>query len=93
MENTAIESLQDIFSTAREPGIVFKNLSMTYFRINAYLLQPTGGEVTVSGDPSKTARLKQKYGKIFHNPVLLKRRAVNKVILTKFIFTGTFCSK
>ena len=52
----------------------------TLLRIIADLLQPTSGEVTVSGETPKVARIKQKYGIIFQNPVLLNWRTVRKNI-------------
>lgn len=48
----------------------------TLLRLMADLLQPTDGTVTVAGKSAKEARLAQKYGIVFQNPVLYDWRKV-----------------
>ena len=52
----------------------------TLLRIIADLIQPTSGTVKVSGASAKEARLAQKYGIVFQNPVLYDWRKVKKNI-------------
>lgn len=53
----------------------------TLLRIIADLLQPTSGEVTVSGDTPRQARLNKKYGIVFQSPVLYDWRTVRKNVM------------
>ncbi|WP_199615912.1 ABC transporter ATP-binding protein [Paenibacillus alkalitolerans] len=48
----------------------------TLLRIMADLIQPTSGEIKVAGKSAKEARLAQKYGIVFQNPVLYDWRKV-----------------
>ncbi len=48
----------------------------TLLRIMADLIQPTSGEIKVAGRTAKEARLAQKYGIVFQNPVLYDWRKV-----------------
>lgn len=48
----------------------------TLLRIMADLIQPTGGKIEVAGKTAKEARLAQKYGIVFQNPVLYDWRKV-----------------
>ncbi|MFL0504832.1 ABC transporter ATP-binding protein [Ureibacillus sp. 179-F W5.1 NHS] len=52
----------------------------TLLRIMADLLQPTSGEITISGGTAKEARLARKYGIVFQSPVLYDWRKVKKNI-------------
>ena len=53
----------------------------TLLRINADLLVPTTGEITVGGETPKDARLKRKYGIVFQGAVLYDWRTVKKNIM------------
>ncbi len=53
----------------------------TLLRIIADLLQPTSGEVTVSGGTPRQARLDKKYGIVFQSPVLYDWRTVRKNVM------------
>jgi NitT/TauT family transport system ATP-binding protein len=48
----------------------------TLLRIMADLIQPTSGDIRVAGKSAKEARLAQKYGIVFQNPVLYDWRKV-----------------
>lgn len=50
----------------------------TLLRIMADLIQPTSGTVKISGSSAKEARMAQKYGIVFQNPVLYDWRKVKK---------------
>ncbi len=52
----------------------------TLLRIMADLIQPTGGSIQVAGKTAKEARLAQKYGIVFQNPVLYDWRKVKQNI-------------
>lgn len=52
----------------------------TLLRIMADLIQPTSGNITVSGGTAKEARLARKYGIVFQSPVLYDWRKVKKNI-------------
>ena len=52
----------------------------TLLRIMADLLQPTNGTIKIAGSTAKEARLAQKYGIVFQNPVLYDWRKVKKNI-------------
>nr|WP_106783044.1 ABC transporter ATP-binding protein [Lysinibacillus timonensis] len=52
----------------------------TLLRIMADLIQPTSGSIKISGSTAKEARLAQKYGIVFQNPVLYDWRKVKKNI-------------
>ncbi|CAM5218866.1 NitT/TauT family transport system ATP-binding protein OS=Ureibacillus acetophenoni OX=614649 GN=SAMN05877842_10860 PE=4 SV=1 [Ureibacillus acetophenoni] len=52
----------------------------TLLRIMADLIQPTSGMIRISGTTAKEARLAQKYGIVFQNPVLYDWRKVKKNI-------------
>lgn len=52
----------------------------TLLRIMADLLQPTSGEIKISGKTAREARLAQKYGIVFQSPVLFDWRKVKKNI-------------
>lgn len=50
----------------------------TLLRIIADLLQPTGGEVIISGKTPRENRLAKRYGMVFQSPVLYDWRTVRK---------------
>mgnify|MGYP000966038896 FL=1 len=52
----------------------------TLLRIMADLIEPTGGELKVAGKTAREARLAQKYGIVFQNPVLYDWRRVKSNI-------------
>ena len=52
----------------------------TLLRIMADLIQPTNGNITISGGTAKEARLARKYGIVFQSPVLYDWRKVKKNI-------------
>ncbi|MFY3791807.1 ABC transporter ATP-binding protein [Ureibacillus sp. MALMAid1270] len=52
----------------------------TLLRIMADLIQPTSGMIRIAGTTAKEARLAQKYGIVFQNPVLYDWRKVKKNI-------------
>ncbi len=52
----------------------------TLLRIMADLIQPTNGNIKISGSTAKEARLAQKYGIVFQSPVLYDWRKVKKNI-------------
>lgn len=52
----------------------------TLLRIMADLIQPTSGNIKISGSTAKEARLAQKYGIVFQNPILYDWRKVKKNI-------------
>ena len=60
----------------------------TLLRIIADLIQPTGGEVKVTGDTAKEARLAQKYGIVFQSPVLYDWRKVKQNIMLPLEMMG-----
>lgn len=53
----------------------------TLLRIMADLLQPTSGQITISGESPKEARLKRKYGIVFQSGVLYEWRTVVKNVM------------
>lgn len=53
----------------------------TLLRIIADLLQPTQGTITVGGETSRQARLKQRYGIVFQSAVLYDWRTVKKNVM------------
>lgn len=53
----------------------------TLLRIIADLLQPTSGEITITGETPREARLSKKYGIVFQSPVLYDWRTVKKNIM------------
>jgi NitT/TauT family transport system ATP-binding protein len=60
----------------------------TLLRLMADLLQPTGGTVRVAGKTAKEARLSQKYGIVFQNPVLYDWRKVKQNIVLPMEIMG-----
>lgn len=50
----------------------------TLLRIIADLLQPTSGNITISGETPREIRLQKKYGIVFQSPVLYDWRTVRK---------------
>lgn len=53
----------------------------TLLRIIADLLQPTSGEISISDETPKDARLKRRYGMVFQSPVLYDWRTVRKNVM------------